>query len=177
MTFTELLNHWIAEAYKSTDGLMKLVDDADLSWKPATGTNWMTTGQVLHHLTNACGACCRGFATGDWGMPEGVEMRDLPPEQMLPPAETLPAVASVAEARRLLEKDRLLALRVVKDAGETRLENEMVAAPWDPPGMQSRLGEQMLGMVSHLLHHKSQLFYYLKLQGKNVNTMHLYGAA
>jgi hypothetical protein len=30
-------------------------------------------------------------------------------------------------------------------------------------------------MVGHLNQHKGQLFYYLKLQGKDVNTMHLWG--
>ena len=30
-------------------------------------------------------------------------------------------------------------------------------------------------MVGHLANHKAQLFYYLKLLGKDVNTMHLYG--
>jgi hypothetical protein len=30
-------------------------------------------------------------------------------------------------------------------------------------------------MVTHLDVHKSQLFYYLKLQGKPVNTAHLWG--
>ncbi|MDE0394080.1 MAG: hypothetical protein OYK82_04805, partial [Gammaproteobacteria bacterium] len=30
------------------------------------------------------------------------------------------------------------------------------------------------GMIWHLAQHKGQLFYYLKLQGKPVNTMHLW---
>ena len=30
-------------------------------------------------------------------------------------------------------------------------------------------------MVEHLATHKAQLFYYLKLQGKDVDTMHLWG--
>ena len=175
MTWNDLLTSVIAETYKATEGLMTLVKDEDLSWKPSTGRNWMTTGQLLHHLTNACGYCCKGFATGAWGLPEGVDMRDLPPEQMLPPAESLPAVATVAEARRLLAEDRALALRVLQEVGEERLESEMVAAPWDPADMQRRLGEQMLSMAEHLAQHKAQLFYYLKLQGKDVNTMHLYG--
>jgi hypothetical protein len=175
MTWTELLTSSIAETYKATEGLMSLVQDEDLAWKPATGKNWMTTGQLLHHLTNACGLCCQGFVTGDWGMPEGVDMKDLPPDQMLPPAETLPAVSSVAEARRLLDADRVLALRLLLEAGEERLDSELVAAPWDAADDQRRLGVQMLSMVEHLQQHKGQLFYYLKLQGKDVNTMHLYG--
>jgi hypothetical protein len=128
------------------------------------------------HLTNACGLCCQGFVTGDWGMPEGMDMADLGPEEMLPPAEKLPTVDSVADARRLLAADLELALRMVADAGEDRLQNEMQRAPWASPDCaDSSLGEHLLGMIEHLATHKAQLFYYLKLQGKDVNTMHLWG--
>ena len=37
------------------------------------------------------------------------------------------------------------------------------------------LGRQLLQMVQHLDRHKSQLFYYLKLQGKPVTTAELWG--
>lgn len=175
MNWTELLTGAMNETYKATAGLLNLVQDGELDWKPATGKNWMTTGQLLHHLTNACGFCCQGFATGDWGMPETVDMGDQPPEQLLPPAELLPAVTTVAEARRLLEADRVLALRVLEDAGEQRLDTEMVAAPWAPADLKLPLGAQLLSMIGHLQLHKAQLFYYLKLQGKDVNTRHLFG--
>jgi len=176
MTWTDLIVNAMNDTYKATDGLMALVDDRELAWKPATGKNWMTTGQLLMHLTNACGFCCQGFVTGDWGMPEGMDMADLPPEEMMPPAEKLPAVESVADARRLLTADMELGLRMVSDAGEDRLENEMLRAPWDSPDCPDRrLGEHLLGMVEHLATHKAQLFYYLKLQGKDVTTWHLWG--
>jgi len=175
MKWTDLLTTSIDETYRVTDSLMTMVDDAELDWKPATGKNWMTTGQLLMHLTTACGFCCQGFVTGDWGMPEGVQMQDLPPEQMMPPAEALPAVGSVAEARELLAADRELAHRMVRQAGEERLETEQTRAPWDPEGTECALGSHLLGMVQHLATHKAQLFYYLKLQGKDVNTWHLWG--
>ncbi|HOX26487.1 MAG TPA: DinB family protein [Candidatus Krumholzibacteria bacterium] len=173
MTWTELVSASAEDAYRVTDGLMSLVSDRDLDWKPQTGTNWMTTGQLLMHLTNACGFCCQGFVTGDWGMPEGKDAAEMPEDEMLPPAEKLPRVASVAEARRLLAADREIMRRMLAEAGEERLENERSAPPWEP-GMERRLGEHLLDMVMHLNQHKGQLFYYLKLQGKNVNTMHLW---
>jgi len=37
------------------------------------------------------------------------------------------------------------------------------------------LGHHLLQMVEHLNSHKSQLFYYLKMQGKPVNTGDLWG--
>ena len=172
MNWTELLNAEIAYTYAVTDKLMDLVDDGALDWKPATGENWMTTGQLLMHLTNACGAPVRGFVTGDWGMPEGMDIGDMPPEDMLPPAEKLPTVGSVAEAKKLLAEDKQVALAMVAEAGEERLANEKVTPPWG--GQEGLLGRELLGMVGHLGAHKGQLFYYLKLQGKPVNTGHLF---
>ncbi len=172
MTWMELLKSQIESAYASTDGLIGIVNDAELGWKPATGENWMTIGQVLRHLTDACGAACKGFVTGDWGMPEGVDLSELPPEEMLPPAEKLPAIDSVAEAKRLLAEDKAIALAMIEQSGEEDLANRKVSAPWDPREMA--LGRQLLQMIAHLEQHKAQLFYYLKLQGKPVNTGHLW---
>ena len=152
---------------------MDLVDEDKLDWKPATGSNWMTTGQLLRHLTEACGTGCRGFVTGDWGMPDGSDLSDVKPEDMLPPAEKMETISSVAEAKKLLAADKKVALDRVAQSGEENLANKVAPAPWDPREMI--LGHRLLQMVDHLNHHKGQLFYYLKLQGKPVNTGTLWG--
>ena len=159
--------------YGVTEKLMERVEGKDLSWKPATGSNWMTTGQLLHHLTNACGASIKGFVTGDWGLPEGMNMDDLSPEDMLPPAEKLPAVSSVEEAKQLLAADKQVALEMLAGASEEDLTTKITKAPWDP--MDFPLGVRMLQMVDHLKQHKGQLYYYLKLQDEQVNTGDLWG--
>ena len=82
MNWTDLLKAEIDDKFKATEGLLELVDDSMLGWKPATGENWMTMGQLLWHLPEACGFCMRGFVTKEWDMPEG----EPPPEGMLPPA-------------------------------------------------------------------------------------------
>ncbi len=174
MTWTDLLSCDMTDAYKITDNLMAMVKDSDLSWKPTTGKNWMTTGQLLKHLTDACGMCCKGFVTGDWGMPEGVDASELPPDQKLPPAAALPTVSSVAEARKALAADREVAFAMVAQAGEDALDGQISAAPWNPEHPQC-LGQHLLDMVGHLNQHKGQLFYYLKLMDRDVNTMHLWG--
>lgn len=174
MYWTELLNSAIDETYAATDSLMKMVEEGELDWKPASGGNWMTTGQLLMHLTTACGFCCRGFVTGDWGMPEGVSMDEMSDEDMLPPAEKMPAVESMAQARKLLAADKAVALEMVARAGEEDLASKQVSAPW-VPGMEYALGKHLLQMVQHLVQHKTQLYYYLKLMGRPVNTGHLYG--
>ena len=96
MNWTELLTSQIEETYATTDNLMAMLEDEDLGWKPPTGDNWMTNGQLLMHLTNACGMCCKGFATGDWGLPAGETLDDMPAEAMMAPAESMPTAASVA---------------------------------------------------------------------------------
>jgi hypothetical protein len=169
MNWTELLTSEIEDTYKATFGLLEHVDDDKLDWKPATGENWMTMGQLLKHLPTACGFCIKGFATGDWGpMPENPEAND-----MIPPADALPSATSVAETRTELEADKQVALAMLAEAGEEALASKGCPAPWDPSPMI--LGRRALQMVGHLAQHKGQLFYYLKLQGKPVNTAHLWG--
>ncbi|MCE9635446.1 MAG: DinB family protein [Planctomycetes bacterium] len=168
MNWTELLTAKVNETYHAIEGMLSLCDDASLGWKPATGANWMTTGQLIDHLTNAGGSCIAGFVAGKWPMPEGASV-----EEMLPSAERMPTAKSVAETRTKLAADKALALAMIAEAGEQNLATKMVAAPWNP--QPALLGLQCLGMVDHLANHKAQLFYYLKLQGKPVHTGHLYG--
>ncbi len=169
MNWTELLKSEIESTYASAGRLLDKVDPNNLNWKPATGSNWMTVGQLLMHISSACGAPCKGFVTGDWGLPPGVKMEDVPPEEMLPPAEKMPGIGTVAEAKKLLAEDKALALRMIDQAGEQSLSNRKLAAPW-APGLELPLGRHLMSMVQHLDKHKGQLFYYLKLQGKPVNT-------
>lgn len=174
MNWTELLNSEIETKYKATEGLLELVDDGQLDWKPSTGSNWMTTGQLLRHLAaDGCGAPFRGFVTGDWGMPDGVSVDEMSPEEMLTVAERMPALGSVDEAKRLLAADKQLALDMLARCPEERLATEVTTAPWDPTEMT--LGYRLLEMVQHLKSHQAQLFYYLKLQGVPVHTGHLWG--
>ena len=174
MNWTQLLTAEIESAYTTTARLLDRVDPDGLDWKPATGANWMTAGQLLQHIATACGAGCKAFVTGDWGLPPGVKMEDLSEEEMLPPAEKMPGIESVEQAKKLLAEDKALALQMIQLAGENDLDNRKLAAPW-APGVEFALGRHLLQMVLHLDRHKGQLFYYLKLQGKPVNTADLWG--
>jgi uncharacterized damage-inducible protein DinB len=164
MDWTSLLKSEIEAAYASAESLLAFVEDNNLGWKPAAGENWMTMGQLLKHVSDACGSSCKGFVTGDWGPPQG--------DESFPTAEKMPAVASVAEARKLLAEDKQVALAMVAQAGEQRLAEENATVSWAPG--EKKLGYWLLLMVQHLNSHKSQLFYYLKLRGKPVNTGHLW---
>jgi hypothetical protein len=168
MDWSTLIRTRVEETYKATEGLVALCDDATLGWKPAMGENWMTTGQLLAHIHDACGLCMAGFVTGKWPMPENATNDD-----MLPPAAKLPSVKSVAEAKQKLAADKKVALAMIAEAGEKDIATRKVGAPWNP--QERLLGEQLLYMIDHLASHKSQLFYYLKLQGKPVHTGTLWG--
>lgn len=174
MNWTELLKGEAEIAYASAAKLMEKVDAGSLTWKPTTGKNWMTVGQLLKHISEACGAGCRGFVTSQWALPGEKKWDELPPEEMLPSAEKLPSVSSVDEAKKLLAKDKSLALEMIERAGERELANKCIAAPW-APDTPIALGVHLLRMIQHLEKHKSQLFYYLKLQGKAVSTPDLWG--
>ncbi|HIJ73286.1 MAG TPA: DinB family protein, partial [Candidatus Hydrogenedentes bacterium] len=146
MDWTELLKSEIESAYKGAERLLDLVDEDRLDWKPSEGANWMTTGQLLMHLADACGAPMRGFVTGDWGLPAGVDTADSSPAEMLPPAEKLPTLGSVSDAKALLAQDKQLALDMLGRCDEDELANRTSRAPWDPTEMI--LGHRLLQMVA-----------------------------
>ncbi len=173
MNWHELLQQQINEAYTVAERLLKLLDEEDLSWKPSQENNWMTTGQLLLHLGKSCGLPIKGFATGEWEIPDHSELGEAKPAPTLPPAEKLKSVLTLDEARTLLARDKQIALETLTRCSEEDLASKPSPAPWDPTPIN--LGLRLLQMVDHFNQHKAQLFYYLKLQGKPVNTMHLYG--
>jgi hypothetical protein len=79
----------------------------------------------------------------------------------------------VAAARKELADDKRLTLDTLAEISDDDLDNKPAPAPWDPRPVI--LGHRLLGMVLHIMQHKGQLFYYLKLQGKPVNTNDLWG--
>jgi hypothetical protein len=168
MQLNQILQQDASEMYHAAGGLFRLADD--FNWKPATGSNWLNTGQLMHHCTNACGRTLKGFVTGDWGFPVDP---DTPPDpSKLLPAEAMPTVASLDEALKLLEEDKAQTMKLLAGLDDQRLLNERLKAPWG--GLEKTLLQHATECIWHLGQHKGQLFYYLKLQGKNVNTMHLW---
>lgn len=65
MNWTEFLRQEIENNHKATIGLLDKAEGCDLEWRPQSGNNWMTVGQLLKHITEACGYGCRAFITGD----------------------------------------------------------------------------------------------------------------
>jgi len=67
-----------------------------------------------------------------------------------------------------------VALRCIAQAGEDALLTRRAVAPWGGP--EATLFEHLLHMIAHLAQHKGQLYYYLKLMGRDVNTADLWAA-
>jgi uncharacterized damage-inducible protein DinB len=171
MTLTDILLAEAEATYVITERLMRRVSDDELTWKPGTGSNWMTLGQLLMHCACfSCGRPVHGFVSGDWG----TVFDDSEEPSHLPPAEALPAVTTVRQALELLAADREVAVSAIRAAGEAELLGRTVAAPWGGPPQP--LCQQVLRMIAHLAQHKGQLFYYLKLMGKDVGTADLWAA-
>ncbi|MFT7619117.1 MAG: hypothetical protein ACI97A_002766 [Planctomycetota bacterium] len=171
MNWTELLNTQAKVAYRVVDSMTEKIDESTLGWRPESGENWMTVGQLLEHIKIACGAVMLGFATQDWSalMPDG----DMTPNEAMPTAESQPTCESLAEFKTAIEKDRELAIRLIEETSEEDLSNKKTSAPWNPE--ERVLGAQFLECIEHLNSHKAQLFYYLKLQGVSVDTRDLWG--
>lgn len=168
MTPTDVLIAEAESAYAVTARLMHRVDDSELAWRPPLGRDWMTLGQLLLHCSCfACGKAICGFVRGDWGIAGGENADHVPP------AEALPSVASRDEALAFLECDRALTMACLREAGTLQSLFAPVTAPWG--GAPVPLYRQLLRMIAHLVQHKGQLYYYLKLMGKDVSTPDLWG--
>ena len=174
MILKDVLINEAESAYIITEQLFRLVSDQELTWMPPTGKNWMTAGQLLMHCASfGCGKAVQGFIKGDWGLPEGLNMEDLAQDNHVPPPAELPAVENVQQALDLLEEDKKLALNCLAEVDENLLLDKAIVAPWGGPELP--LFQHLLDMVAHLNQHKGQLFYYLKLMGRNVSTKDLWG--
>ena len=175
ITLKEVLLAEAETTYAITRKLFQQVTKDKLSWKPPSGKNWMTMGQLLMHCANyGCGKAVQGFVKGDWGLPPDVNLEDQGAEQHVPPAEILASVESVAQALDLLAQDQLLTMQCINDAQESALLTQKLTAPWGGPDLS--LFQHLLLMIAHLNQHKGQLFYYLKLMGKDLNTSDLWGS-
>ena len=175
MTLKNILLNESEKLYTITKNLFTLVSNNELQWIPTSGKNWMTVGQVMMHCASfGCGKAVQGFVKGDWGLPEGTKMEDLNAEDHVPLQNALPSVESVEKAMELLEEDRKLTICCISEIDETELLNKLIIAPWG--GQELTLFQHLLQMIAHLTQHKGQLFYYLKLMGKDVNTKDLWGA-
>jgi uncharacterized damage-inducible protein DinB len=174
ITLKQVLLQETERTYAVTEKLFRKVDDSELGWKPETGRNWMNVGQLLMHCADAgCGKGLRGFIRGDWGLTGEEDPGEQNANHHLPTAEELPYVDHVEQALKALEQDKALSISCLNEVEEADLLSKRITAPWG--GLKMSLFQQLWTMIAHLVQHKGQLFYYLKLMGKNVDSSNLWG--
>ena len=146
--------------YRPSAKLISLAPADKLDWQPGKG-NYMTLGQLLHHL-----AMCPGLFVPaiNNAFPPAEAFQTFVQEDLK--NTKAPDVAG-RELSRGWDESRA-ALSRVSDAD---FQAKRVVVPWGPP---LPLWRTCLGMAEHWANHKYQLFFYLKLLGLPVNTLTLY---
>lgn len=152
----------IDEQIERTEHLLGLIPEGQPSWRPDLPGSPFAMGVLLGHLLE----CLSGFCA--------VLLRVHPEElRHFAPLKDLPVnhACSVEEARL-----RISAYRDHIREGFAVLTDEDLAR--SVPTLFVAAGEPvltlLLGNLEHLVNHKFQLFYYMKMLGLNVGTADLY---
>ena len=77
----------------------------------------------------------------------------------------------VEEAIANLDKDKATLRAILDGLSEDEFATKIISVPW---GWKSKMEKMALDFRDHFVHHKMQLFTYLKLLGLPVNTETLY---
>ena len=145
------------DAFKPAETMLKMIPADKLDWKP--GPTFMTMGQLICHLGEGIGGELRMAITNSW--PQMDTAGGPPPTPS----------CNVQEALAKMEKDKTTLRELLAGISEEDFANKMVSVPW---GWQSKMERMALDFRDHFVHHKMQLFTYLKLLGLPVNTQTLY---
>jgi hypothetical protein len=143
------------DAFKPAETMLKMVPADKLDWKP--GPTFMTMGQLMCHMSSGIGTELRMAIDNSW--PKGGE--GMPP---------IPS-CTAAEALANLEKDKTTLRQILDGMSEEDFATKVVSVPW---GWKSKMEKMSLDFRDHFVHHKMQLFTYLKLLDLPVNTETLY---
>ena len=149
--------------YRPSAKLISLAPANKLDWKPGKG-NYMTLGQLLHHLAMCPGAL---VAAVNNAFPPAEAFQKFVEEDL---KNTKGPDVAGRELSRGWDEARATLSRV----SDADFLGKTVAVPWGPP---TPLWRTCLEMADHWANHKYQLFFYLKLLGLPVNTMTLYVGA
>ena len=146
--------------YRPMAKLISLAPASKLDWKPGKG-DYMNLGQLLHHLSTCPGAF---VAAVNNAFPPSAAFQKFIQEDLK--NNKTPEVAGREVSRGWDE-----AKAALTGVSPADFQARIVAVPWGPP---MPLWRTCLGMAEHWVNHKYQLFFYLKLLGRPVNTMTLY---
>ncbi len=161
----ESLKEKVLETIERTDHLVGLVPAGRLQWFPQVpgGQNeTLDLGHLLGHLLSCMAGFCAAFHAS---FPEKIsglaELRILPVDHFCTPGEARERLASYSAG----------ILQGFDYCSDEDLERK-VPTVFVPKG--ETLLTILLGNLEHLVNHKYQLFFYLKLLGVKVGTHDLY---
>jgi hypothetical protein len=150
----------VFEQIERTEHLLTLIDDKQLDWRPAAEV--FTMGELLGHLLESvAGFCAVLFALNREELSHFDRLRELPVNHRRTPGE---ATAQLRQYRSYLEEG----FGLLKDQDLTR----QIPTMFVPQGETALT--LLLGNLEHLINHKHQLFFYLKLSGIEVSSPDLY---
>jgi hypothetical protein len=152
----------VLQSFQPAEKLISMVPADKLSWRP--GPTFMSTGQVICHLSDGVGSGLESLVSDKWPsmeeMEAGMKLENMPS-------------CGVQEALSKLEKDKATLRATLDGISEGDFTNRVVSVPW---GWKAKLEIMAVNFLEHFNNHKMQLFIYLKLLGLPVNTETLYGA-
>lgn len=166
----EAVREKVRETIERTEHLMAMAPSGQLDWRPHVEAGARTDaaaqaidlGQLLGHLlTCVAGFCAAFYAAYPEKLREFEELRALRVDHFCTPEEAKKQIAIYAAA---IEKG--FACCQEEDLGRK------VKTVFVPEG--ETLMTLLLGNLEHLMNHKYQLFFYLKMLGVKVGTEDLY---
>ena len=151
----------VMESFRPAEKLIGMVPADKLDWRP--GPTFLSTGQVLCHLSDGVGGGLEMLVNNKWPsmeeMESGMKLENMP-------------ACGVQEALSKMEKDKTILRKTLDGMSEEDFTNRVFSVPW---GWKAKMEIMSINFLGHFNNHKMQLFMYLKLLGLPVNTESLYG--
>ena len=162
MTRDEFISY-VEPIYRAARGLIQLTPENKFNYKPMEGV--FTVAQLLKHCGEILGTGAYQGLHSDWP--------PMPEDGMLPPAEVYPAVSSIKKALKAIDEDWEKMKQELEQMSDDDFNTKEIHPPWMPQPVPCVA--YMMQTKEHLSNHRTQLFWWLKLSGEDLNTRHLYG--
>lgn len=152
----------LGEQIERTEHLVRLVPPNALAWKPQLQTTSTNLSHLLGHLLDCLAGVCAVFhAAFPHELAHLAQLQSLPVNHACQPEEALQRIreytAHIEQAFALCNDNDL---------------RRMIPSVFVPQG--ETLLTLLLGNLEHLINHKYQLFFYLKLFGLPVTSKDIY---
>ena len=163
--FTSVLARSVDNSLKKTVHLVSLIDSSQLSYQPSVPAErapLVSMGCLLGHLLDCMAGFCAAFYAAFPAKLDSLrKLRDEPVNHFCQPREAL-------ERMRVFRREIARGFRICSDKQLKR----KLKTVFQDDGVP--LATILIANLEHLLNHKHQLFFYLRLLGAPVGTKDLY---